>query len=211
MMEPDRPVQRGNGMHFSPTPASTAGLAAASRSPDSRARPGPRALASYTGPADADFDAFYRRCRPDIARGLALSLGDLELAIEATDEALTRAFARWKVVRSLDRPEAWVYRVAWNWAMSAFRSRRRSLHRLYEPDGAVDAVPDPAIHAAVARLDVKHRAVVVCRHFLGWSVAETADALGLSEGTVKSRLNRAGAQLRAHLREFDPTATKEPS
>ena len=52
--------------------------------------------------------------------------------------------------------------------------------------------------------------MVVCRHFLGWSVADTAAALGLSEGTVKSRLHRAGTQLRAHLRDFDPQS-KESS
>jgi RNA polymerase sigma factor (sigma-70 family) len=172
-------------------------------------------LTSYTGTTRADFDAFYRANRPPIVRGLALALGDLEVATDATDEAFTRAFARWRTVSTLDRPEAWVYRVASNWAMSVFRRRRRSLHRLYEGDPADGpAIADPAIHAAVARLDVKHRSVVVCRHLLGWSVADTATALGVSEGTVKSRLHRASTQLRAHLRDFDPaqtTQTKEPS
>jgi len=184
--------------------------APAPRPPNASARSGPAELASYTGTANDDFDSFYRATRPAIARALALALGDLELAVEATDEALTRAYARWKTVRDLERPEAWVYRVASNWAMSVFRLRRRSLHRLYEPDGTDSSVADPAIHAAVARLDVKHRSVVVCRHFLGWSVADTAAALGLSEGTVKSRLHRAGTQLRAHLRDFDPQS-KESS
>jgi RNA polymerase sigma-70 factor (ECF subfamily) len=149
----------------------------------------------------ADFDSFYRTARPSIASALALALGDLDVATDATDEAMTRAYERWSTVAKLDRPEAWVYRVASNWALSIFRRRRLSLHRMYDP-AVVDAatVGDPAVHAAVAALDIKHRSVVVCRHLLGWSVADTAAALGINEGTVKSRLSRATTTLRTQLR-----------
>ena len=146
----------------------------------------------YAPVASSGFDAFYRSHRVMIARALALSLGDVDLAAEATDEAMTRAYERWARVSALQRPEAWVYRVASNWAMSIFRRRRLSLHPFY----------DPAVHAAVAALDTKHRSVVVCRHLLGWSVAETATALGISEGTVKSRLSRATATLRTRLHDL---------
>jgi len=123
---------------------------------------------------------------------------------------MTRAYERWNRVAGLERPEAWVYRVATNWAMSIFRRRRLGLHPLYDP-AVVEAatVGDPAVHAAVAALDLKHRSVVVCRHLLGWSVAETAAALGISEGTVKSRLSRASATLRTRLRDLN--SPEEPS
>jgi len=151
----------------------------------------------------AGFDDFYRSSRPTIARALALSLGDADLAAEATDEAMTRAYERWSRVATLDRPEAWVYRVASNWAMSIFRRRRLSLHPFYDPAVTDPATTgDPAVHAAVAALDLKHRSVVVCRHLLGWSVAETAIALGISEGTVKSRLSRATTTLRTRLHDL---------
>ena len=151
----------------------------------------------------AGFDDFYRSARPTIARALALSLGDADLASEATDEAMTRAYERWSRVATLDRPEAWVYRVASNWAMSIFRRRRLSLHPFYDPAVTDPATTsDPAVHAAVAALDLKHRSVVVCRHLLGWSVAETATALGISEGTVKSRLSRATTTLRTRLHDL---------
>jgi len=68
---------------------------------------------------------------------------------------------------------------------------------------------DPAVHRAVAALDIKQRSVVVCRHLLGWSVAETADALGISQGTVKSRLHRATTILRSQLRDLH--TPEEPS
>jgi len=157
------------------------------------------------------FEDFYDSARPLIAKALALALGDLDVATEATDEALLRAYARWSTVSELERPEAWVYRVASNWAMSLFRRRRLSTHRLYAPD--IVELPQPvdrAVHDAVAGLDVPHRSVVVCRYLLGWSVAETAAALDIREGTVKSRLHRASAVLRARLQDLDPTETEEP-
>jgi RNA polymerase sigma-70 factor (ECF subfamily) len=145
------------------------------------------------------FDEFYKSARPDISRALALSLGDVDLAMEATDEALARAYERWALVRRLDRPEGWVYRVAMNWALSILRRRKRSDHRLYAPSETAMAIADPDLHAAIGELDVKHRTVIVCRHLLGWSVSDTAAALKVREGTVKSRLSRATAILQSRL------------
>jgi RNA polymerase sigma-70 factor (ECF subfamily) len=169
-------------------------------------------LHTYAEGVSADFDTFYRAQRSRISKALALSLGDVDLAVEATDEAFTRAYERWTRVSALAQPEGWVYRVATNWALSIFRRRRLGLHRFHDP--SVPAAPgaEPAVHAAVAALDVKQRSVVVCRHLLGWSVAETANALGISEGTVKSRLSRANATLRVQLKDLDPAdSPKEPS
>lgn len=154
-----------------------------------------------------NFDDFYRASRTSIGRALALAIGDVDLASDATDEAMARAYERWSTVCRLDNPEAWVYRVGMNWSVSVLRRRRRSLHRLYEP-ASVDGpqVPDPAVHDALGTLDVKHRSVVVCRHLFGWSVAETASALGVRQGTVKSRLHRAHSILQSrlgHLRDTE--------
>jgi DNA-directed RNA polymerase specialized sigma24 family protein len=155
--------------------------------------------------AGRTFEEFYAAARPEIARAIALALGDVDLATEATDEALARAYERWPLVSRLERPEGWVYRVAMNWALSILRRRRRSQHRLYDPGSDAGAVSDPDLHAALGELDVKHRVVVVCRHLLGWSTAETAQALKVREGTVKSRLHRAHAILQRSLRHLhDP-------
>ena len=155
--------------------------------------------------AGRDFEAFYRRVRPDIARALGLALGDADLATDATDEAMARAYERWPLVSRLDRPEGWVYRVAMNWALSVLRRRRRSDHRLYDPSHPTVAIADPDLHAAIGDLDVKHRTVIVCRHLLGWSVADTAAALRIREGTVKSRLSRATRILQDRLHHLrDP-------
>jgi RNA polymerase sigma factor (sigma-70 family) len=168
-----------------------------------------RLAVAETDRARRGFDAFYRVARPSIGRALALALGDVDLAVDATDEALARAYERWSKVSTLDRPDGWVYRVGLNWATSVLR-RRRNHQRLYAAMPVeAPAITDPAVHASIAELDIDHRAVVVCRHLLGWSVSETAVALQIREGTVKSRLHRATRILQARLHHLDPTKTNE--
>lgn len=151
-----------------------------------------------------DFDAFYRLARPSVGRALALTLRDNDLATDAVDEAMVRAYQRWDRVGRLDNPAGWVYRVGLNHA----RSRLRRLLRRVPPPApessatAEFTVADPAIAMALEELSVDHRAVVVCRLLLGWSEAQTADALAIRPGTVKSRLSRASKQLEHRLRHL---------
>lgn len=141
--------------------------------------------------SDADFDDFYRRSWDVVARGLAATLGDPVLAGEATDEAMARAYERWAAVGGYDFPTGWVYRVGLNWARSHHRRLARVLPLRREEPAALGPVDDPSIRAALLDLPVKFRSVVVCRLLLDWSVDETADALHIAPGTVKSRLSRA--------------------
>jgi RNA polymerase sigma-70 factor (ECF subfamily) len=138
-----------------------------------------------------EFSEFYRDHWRGVARGLALTLGNADLAAEATDEAMARAYPRWATIRTYDNPAGWVYRVGLNWA----RSYHRRIARLipFARHETVDLAPvaDPAIREALLRLDIKQRSVVVCRLLLDWSVDETAAALEISPGTVKRRLHRA--------------------
>lgn len=149
------------------------------------------------------FEAFYRDGYADIARALAVTLGDLDLAQEATDEAMVRAFVRWQKVGAYDNPGGWVYRVGLNWAHSARRRLGRVVpfHERRVVDRRVFDAPvtDPAHFAALRELDMSLRAVVVCRLLLDWSVDETATALRIKPGTVKSRLHRALTQLERTL------------
>jgi RNA polymerase sigma factor (sigma-70 family) len=151
----------------------------------------------------AAFDDFYRASRSELVRALSLTLGDLELATEAVDEAMTRAYQRWERVHRLDNPAGWVYRVGFNWAVSVLR-RRKNRRTLFtrEPDGMPWIEPD--VHRALGELSVDHRSVVVCRYLFGWSENETAAALGIRAGTVKSRLHRATSQLRVRLDHLRP-------
>ena len=164
--------------------------------------------------APLDFDEFYVHEHQRITRALAVTFGDAELAREAVDEAMTRALQRWGTVGRLERPGGWVYRVAINWARSAMRQhRRRRARPLYERDGVELGVSgsvgtEPAVARALRALDLRYRSVVVCRYLLEMSEEQTAAALDVPAGTVKSRLHRAAQLLRvelAHLRDDGPT------
>lgn len=153
----------------------------------------------------ADFDAFYLEHRDQIGRALAFTVGDVTLGFEAADEAMARAYARWPAVAGYANPTGWVYRTGFNWATSFLRRRTRAARHNRFPIGedVAPVAPDVDLAAALARLPAHHRAVVVLRYFCDWSVADTAEALGVPPGTVKSRLARALDQLRIELGEPD--------
>lgn len=150
---------------------------------------------------DRSFDAFWALERDGLVRVLAVSIGDADLAAEAVDEAMVRACARWARVGAMDRPAAWVLRVARNWATSRWRWRyRRPTRPAADLDrGIEEAVPDLDLHDALAALSPDHRLVLALRFHLDWSVAQIADATGVAEGTVKSRIHRALAAARDQL------------
>lgn len=158
----------------------------------------------------AEFHEFYVVARDRVGRALALTLHDHDLASDAVDEAMVRAFQRWDKVRSMDNPAGWVYRVGLNVARSRVRRVARKLAnaaRTATPAVASNAAPvEPAVFAALAELSVDQRSVVVCRLFLDWSEADTAAALGIRPGTVKSRLSRALTQLETTLAHLRPNS-----
>jgi len=145
------------------------------------------------------FESFYRTTRPRIFRAVALVLGNSDLALDATDEAMTRAAERWGVVGRYDNPAGWVYRVALNFAYSRLRRLSRERARLdFEPNYE-DAIPDPHLLEQVLSLPTGYRAVIVARFLLDWSVEETSSALQIPQGTVKTRTHRALRKLRRAL------------
>ena len=97
-----------------------------------------------------------------------------------------------------------MYRVAVNWGRSWLRRLRRERDRrplLTSPAIAEDRVVDVDLEQALELLSRDLRSVVVARFLLDWSVDQTADALGIPPGTVKSRLSRALRQLGREMGE----------
>jgi len=145
----------------------------------------------------SSFEDFYVSSRTSVGRALALTLRDDDLAREAVDEAMARAYQRWQHVSQLDNPGGWVYRVGLNWSRSVVRRWKRPMPIwIAQPDHPTGEAPqsasiDPSVDRALDSLSLDHRAVVVCRLLLGLSELQTADALGIRPGTVKSRLARA--------------------
>jgi RNA polymerase sigma-70 factor (ECF subfamily) len=146
------------------------------------------------------FEQFYTETWPLVYRALVVATSDHDLAREAVDEAMVRAYERWRTVAAMDNRAGWVYRVASNWATSRLR-RRKLIFRQprvdttsHDPD-----LVDPRLLDAVRQLSPRHRDVVVARYLLDLSEAATAEALGIPVGTVKSRLSRALSQLKEVL------------
>jgi RNA polymerase sigma-70 factor, ECF subfamily len=136
--------------------------------------------------------------------------GDAE---DAAQEAFVKAYAALARFR-VDSPfRPWLLRIVTNEARNRRRSagRRTGLAlRAAEDRPLGDAAPSPesavlasesraALVAALNRLRADDREVIGARYFLDLSEAETADALGIPRGTVKSRLSRALGRLRAGL------------
>ncbi len=159
----------------------------------------PRETTAETRAVPDGFTAFYRDTWPGVARALAVALGDRDLAVDATDEAMARAYPRWATIAGYDNPGAWVYRVGLNWARSHRRRLTRRLPFSHPTEVPPVPVADPAVRAALMALPLKLRSVVVCRLLLDWSVDDTATALGVRPGTVQSRLHRALRSLHVSL------------
>jgi hypothetical protein len=111
-----------------------------------------------------------------VVRGAYLITGDREEAADVAQEAFARAYERWRTVSRLDRPGAWVQRVATNLAIS-WRRRQRVRARFRDagptPTRAEPDV-DTDLMAALRSLSPSQRAAVVLRFFADQSVEETA-------------------------------------
>lgn len=148
------------------------------------------------------FAVFYEQSRDRMVRTVWATLGDLELATDAVDEAFTRAYERWGSIAGGPNPEGWVYRTALNWATSRFRAltvRRRYQHKVATPHATEDRYTHPDLAEHLAALPIEQRTVLVLRYLLDWDIATTAQALGIAPGTVRSRTARASASLRARI------------
>lgn len=146
------------------------------------------------------FEAFFTDASSRVYRGLFASLGDADLAEEATAEAFTRACARWDEVAGYANPAGWTFRVGLNWATSRLRRRRfRDSRRV--PDRVVeDPEPfDPVLVEHIRKLSRHQIEVIVLRYFFDLDQQSISKILAVPVGTVRSRLSRALAILGQRL------------
>jgi RNA polymerase sigma-70 factor (ECF subfamily) len=129
-----------------------------------------------------------------------MTLRDKDLAADAVEEAMVRAYERWRSVSGYANQEGWIYRVGLNWARSRARKARREVMTDRPPDEAWAVnLPDPDLDRALGELSVQARAVVVLRHYLDMSYDQIGEALQIPAGTAKSRLHYATVELRRLL------------
>jgi RNA polymerase sigma-70 factor, ECF subfamily len=143
--------------------------------------------------------------RLDIAARLILR--DPELARDAVQEALFRAWRDIRGLRDPDRFDAWLYRLVVNACLDQLRRRGRrpmeiaiaEIHAPIEPDHASAIADRDMVDVVLKGLDPRGRAIVVLHYYLGLPLTDVAGALGIPVGTVKSRLHRALGEMRASV------------
>jgi RNA polymerase sigma-70 factor (sigma-E family) len=143
-----------------------------------------------------------------------LTAGDAFLAEDLVQTALTKLYVSWDAFRRATNPEGYVRRALVN-ALLDERGRRwrrfeRPVADLPETAGVrTDTTGDPELAHALQQLPPRMRAAVVFRFCYDLDVAETAEALGCSTGTVKSQTARALDKLRAALAQPHPLDRQE--
>jgi len=152
-----------------------------------------------SGADDEDFSAYAAARWASLVR-VASYLGAPEPE-DLVQSALLRCYRSWGRVRRADRVDAYVHRVLVNTHLKAGQRRwHGEVPTEVLPDqgraddtDAVDARAD--LLRALRSLSVDHRAVLVLRFVADLTEQQTADALGVPLGTVKSRVNRALAAI----------------
>jgi RNA polymerase sigma factor (sigma-70 family) len=148
------------------------------------------------------------------AHRAAVLLGAGDDADDVVQEAFVKAHQKLRWCRSGAAFRPWLLAIVANQTRNLHRSRRRrdalALTVAARSEQPVTGPDDPAaaalaadrrahLVAALSALDNRDRDVLVCRYLLDLSEAETADALSLPLGTVKSRTSRALQRMRGRL------------
>lgn len=147
---------------------------------------------------DERYAAFFAGTFGRVARELRPMVGpDAE---DLAQEALLVASQRWDLVRTLDRPEAWVRRVALRMgARRARRERARATLEVSADPPRLSPARDLDLVAALLDLPDRHAAAVHLHHLEDRPIAEVAELLGCTEGAAKVLLLRTRRVLAERL------------
>ncbi|OLC32464.1 MAG: hypothetical protein AUH81_16100 [Candidatus Rokubacteria bacterium 13_1_40CM_4_69_5] len=146
-------------------------------------------------------------------------LGSRAEAEEAAQEVFLRVHRGIAEFRGESKLSTWLYAITSRLCLNRLASGERRMARAREAEETLTGLPsadgdaaarmersetEAALHRAIAELPDERRIVVVLRDLEGLSYEEIADTLGLTLGTVRSRLHRARLELRERLEKFLP-------
>jgi RNA polymerase sigma-70 factor (sigma-E family) len=161
-------------------------------------------------PGSDDFAEFVAARSGALLRTAYLLTGDHHEAEDLVQTALIKVVPRWGRLRE---PEPYVRRVLVNESISRWRRRRwreTTVPEVHDaPVAGRDVDQQLVLRQALARLAPRQRAVVVLRYFDDLTEAQTAGALGISVGTVKSQSRDALARLRELVPDLAETTLNE--
>jgi RNA polymerase sigma-70 factor (sigma-E family) len=205
--KPDAPVARRTGVT-----ALVKGAAALAGTADLKGQPS--MSSSSTWDADEAVTSLYAAHYRSLVRMAALLLRDADEAEEVVQDAFVAMHDAWRRLRDADRALAYLRQSVVNRARSALRRRAvRERHATAEgreprdlprdqpsaESEAMRAEDRRAIVGALRALPERQREAIVLRYYADLSEADTAFAMGVSRGAVKSHTSRGMAALRTNL------------
>ncbi|MFG2485669.1 MULTISPECIES: SigE family RNA polymerase sigma factor [Streptomyces] len=156
--------------------------------------------------AAVEFHTFFERHHGELSRLACMLIGEPDAADDLAADALVAVWHRWDRVRGSDHPLAYARGIVANMARTRIRAAVRERRRVAlfwsnrsEEVEAPDVAAALDVRTALAGLPFRKRACVVLRHALDLSEKDTALALGISVGTVKSQTSKGMAELQRLL------------
>ncbi|NUM88946.1 MAG: sigma-70 family RNA polymerase sigma factor [Bdellovibrionales bacterium] len=153
------------------------------------------------------FHGIYR-AHQAMVRTVIFQIAGASQVNDLTQEAFVRVWKKLPAFRGQSSLRSWIYRIAVNVALDAVRAQARRAEDFLVPDVASES-PDAErllmsrelVAKGLAALSADHRAVVVLALLHEFSLSEVAEILGVSLGTVKSRLHYGRQHFQSLLEE----------
>jgi RNA polymerase sigma-70 factor (ECF subfamily) len=175
--------------------------------------------------SSAAFGQLVRRYQDRLYTSVVHVIGCRDEAEDVVQDAFVQAYLKLPHFRLESSFFTWLYRIAFNRAVSR-RRRRRPLAESGQPhaDSVAPELADPGdspddrllreeraeqVRRALEALSEEHRAIMVLREVDGCDYQAIAEILGISVGTVRSRLHRARSQMRDELKALQPWQSAE--
>lgn len=128
-------------------------------------------------------------------------LGNEVLALDVVDEAVYKALCSYKRLRQPEYFDTWITRILINECHNELRRQKRFRPLEELPETAVEEFDSLPLKEAMRRLPKELKDVVILRYFTGYTLVETAQALGIPQGTAATRQRKALSLLRLELEE----------
>ena len=153
----------------------------------------------------SEIDRLMEQYGSSLLRMSALYLKDADLAQDAVQETFIKAYRHLNDYRGDSSEKTWLTTICVNTCRDMlrtawFRHQSRIDMDMLPEKPADFTFPDNTVLTEVMHLHVKYREVVLLRYYEGLKLKEVASALRLSDGKVRSRLNKANSILRERLK-----------
>lgn len=166
------------------------------------------------------FEILVQRYKNPLMNFVYRFLGDYESCTDVVQETMIRLYRNKDSYKSVAKFSTWIYTIAGNLARTEYQRRRRrnffSINSYgeenenyeipderYRPDVITDSgIKDKIIQEALSQVSASYREAVILRDIQELSYEEIAEIMGITVGTVKSKINRGRAQLQILLKDI---------